>query len=71
MSDLYADIRAHDADGLLDTVLAMPDHLRDALWRIESARLAADARLLGGDRLRDGRARRSGVTWPRRRSGTC
>ena len=37
--DLYSDIRAHDADGLLDTVLAMPDHLRDALWRIESARL--------------------------------
>ncbi|MDP9189771.1 MAG: bifunctional phosphoglucose/phosphomannose isomerase, partial [Actinomycetota bacterium] len=38
--DLYAEIRARDAEGLLDTVLAIPDHLRDALWRIESARLA-------------------------------
>lgn len=27
---------------MLDDVLAIPDHLRDALWRIESARLAAD-----------------------------
>jgi glucose/mannose-6-phosphate isomerase len=25
---------------MLDDILAMPDHLRDALWRIESARLA-------------------------------
>jgi glucose/mannose-6-phosphate isomerase len=33
------DLRALDSDGLLDTVLALPDHLRDALWRIESARL--------------------------------
>src|SRR3954464_13459126 len=24
---------------MLDDVLAMPDHLRDALWRVESARL--------------------------------
>lgn len=38
--DVNAEIRAHDAEGLLDTVLALPDHLRDALWRIESARLA-------------------------------
>src|SRR3954453_2272833 len=29
---------------MLDDVLAMPDHLRDALWRVESARLErADA----------------------------
>lgn len=34
-----ADLRALDSEGLLDTVLALPDHLRDALWRIESARL--------------------------------
>lgn len=27
---------------MLDDVLAVPDHLRDALWRIESARLTAD-----------------------------
>lgn len=33
------DIRALDSEGLTDTVLAIPDHLRDALWRIESARL--------------------------------
>ncbi len=37
-------IRAVDTEGQLDAVLAMPDHLRDALWRIESAKLeAADA----------------------------
>ncbi len=34
-----ADPRSLDSEGLLDTVLAIPDHLRDALWRIESARL--------------------------------
>jgi glucose/mannose-6-phosphate isomerase len=28
---------------MLDDILAMPDHLRDALWRIESARLADQA----------------------------
>ena len=33
------DLRARDSEGLLETVLALPDHLRDALWRIESARL--------------------------------
>lgn len=32
------------ADSMLDDILAIPDHLRDALWRIDSARLdAADA----------------------------
>ncbi len=39
MSDPLAPIRAVDAGNQLDTVLAMPDHLRDALWRIESAKL--------------------------------
>src|SRR6476660_716002 len=29
------------ADSLLDDVLALPDHLGDALWRVESARLEA------------------------------
>ena len=47
-------IRADDAEGLLDAVLAMPDHLRDALWRIESARLAS-MEAPGGLRLRHGR----------------
>jgi glucose/mannose-6-phosphate isomerase len=29
---------------MLDDVLAIPDHLRDAIWRVESARIApADA----------------------------
>ena len=29
---------------MLDDILAIPDHLRDALWRVESARLEpADA----------------------------
>jgi glucose/mannose-6-phosphate isomerase len=39
VADVHEEIRANDAEGLLDIVLAMPDHLRDALWRIESARL--------------------------------
>jgi len=29
----------YDSEGLLSITLAIPDHLRDALWRIESARL--------------------------------
>jgi len=41
VSDAHERIRANDPDGLLDTVLAMPSHLRDALWRIESAKLAS------------------------------
>jgi glucose/mannose-6-phosphate isomerase len=32
-------LRELDAEHQLDAVLATPDHLRDALWRIESARL--------------------------------
>ena len=38
VSDVDA-IRAIDPSGQLDDVLALPDHLRDALWRVESARL--------------------------------
>src|SRR5688500_18031490 len=37
--NVHADIREVDSDNQLDAVLALPDHLRDALWRIESARL--------------------------------
>ena len=33
------DIRAVDSSNQLDDVLALPDHLRDALWRVESAGL--------------------------------
>jgi glucose/mannose-6-phosphate isomerase len=33
------EIRAADPSGQLDDVLALPDHLRDALWRVESAGL--------------------------------
>ena len=33
------DIRAVDPSGQLDDVLALPDHIRDALWRVESAAL--------------------------------
>jgi glucose/mannose-6-phosphate isomerase len=36
----HEEIRRVDSEGLLDVVLAIPDHLRDALWRIESARLS-------------------------------
>ena len=39
MSDALADVRASDPSNQLDDVLALPDHLRDALWRVESARI--------------------------------
>ena len=39
---------------MLDAVRAIPDHLRDALWRIETAR-AATMEAPGCLRLRDGR----------------
>ena len=32
-------IAAVDEKGQLDDILALPDHLRDALWRVESADL--------------------------------
>lgn len=35
-------IRAVDPSGQLDDVLALPEHLRDALWRVESANLEPD-----------------------------
>lgn len=38
-SDPLAQIREHDPSGLLDDVLSLGDHLRDALWRISSAGL--------------------------------
>ena len=38
-SDALAELREHDASNQLDDVLALPDHLPDALWRVESARL--------------------------------
>src|SRR6476619_1931669 len=39
MTDALADVRASDPSNQLDDVLALPDHLRDALWRVESARI--------------------------------
>ena len=39
MSDALAEVRAADRDNQLDDVLALPDHLSDALWRVESAKL--------------------------------
>jgi glucose/mannose-6-phosphate isomerase len=39
MSDSLDRIRELDPSGQLDDVLAMPEHLRDALWRVESAGL--------------------------------
>jgi glucose/mannose-6-phosphate isomerase len=41
MSGSLDAIRAVDSQGQLDDVLALPEHLRDALWRVESARLEA------------------------------
>jgi glucose/mannose-6-phosphate isomerase len=37
VTDALDAIRAVDSAGQLDDVLALPDHLRDALWRVESA----------------------------------
>jgi len=34
-----AEVAAVDASGQLDDILGLPDQLRDALWRVESARL--------------------------------
>jgi glucose/mannose-6-phosphate isomerase len=39
MSGTLDRLRELDASRQLDAVLATPDHLRDALWRVESARL--------------------------------
>ena len=39
MGDIHDDIRKVDAQHQLEAVLSLPDHLRDALWRVESARL--------------------------------
>jgi glucose/mannose-6-phosphate isomerase len=39
LDDVRGRVGAHDSEGLLDVALSLPDHLRDALWRIESARL--------------------------------
>jgi glucose/mannose-6-phosphate isomerase len=39
VTDALADVRAADPSNQLDDVLALPDHLRDALWRVESARI--------------------------------
>lgn len=37
MSDLAARIGAHDSGDQLEAALALPEHLRDALWRFSSA----------------------------------
>jgi glucose/mannose-6-phosphate isomerase len=39
VSDAAAAIREVDPTGQLNDVLALPEHLRDALWRVESARI--------------------------------
>jgi glucose/mannose-6-phosphate isomerase len=36
---MLAELRERDSSNQLDHVLALPDHLPDALWRVESARL--------------------------------
>jgi glucose/mannose-6-phosphate isomerase len=46
MSGLAERLRELDSGGQLADVRAMPDHVRDALWRIESARLS-DAEAAG------------------------
>ncbi len=39
MTDALAEVRAADPSNQLDDVLAIPDHLQDALWRVESAKI--------------------------------
>ncbi len=39
MSDATEALRAVDSGGQIDAAMAIPDHLRDALWRVESAAL--------------------------------
>ncbi len=39
MTDALTDVRAGDPSNQLDDVLALPDHLSDALWRVESAKI--------------------------------
>jgi glucose/mannose-6-phosphate isomerase len=39
VSDALAEVRATDRSNQLDDVFALPDHLSDALWRVESAKL--------------------------------
>ncbi len=39
MSDALEAVRAVDPSGQLDDVLALPDHIHDAVWRVESAGL--------------------------------
>jgi glucose/mannose-6-phosphate isomerase len=39
VTDALADVRAADPSNQLDDVLALPDHLSDALWRVESAKI--------------------------------
>jgi glucose/mannose-6-phosphate isomerase len=39
VAEAHDAIRAVDPGGMLDAVREMPNHLRDALWRIDSARL--------------------------------
>jgi glucose/mannose-6-phosphate isomerase len=41
VSDALAEVRATDHSNQLDDVLALPEHLPDALWRVESAKLEA------------------------------
>jgi glucose/mannose-6-phosphate isomerase len=38
-ADALAEVRAADRSNQLDDVLALPEHLSDALWRVESAKL--------------------------------
>ena len=39
MADLAARIGEHDSGDQLEAALSLPDHLRDALWRVSSAKL--------------------------------
>ena len=40
MTDALPEVGAADRSNQLGDVLAIPDHLRDALWRVEAAKIA-------------------------------
>ena len=65
-----AEMKESPSLAMLDDVLAIPDHLRDALWRVESARIEAGG-LGRGSWSAGWAARRSAGTWRPRRSASA
>ena len=62
-------IAAVDSTGQLDEVLGLAEHLRDALWRVDSLGRAAGRRARRRDRRRHGRLGRRARGWRSRALG--